>query len=126
MALCLVAVSIGFVTADDKPHPREKLDTAILEGIRLLEAKEYAAFLKAFVLPEELKQITESVSMEVFAQQFGERKAPRLLEVLKEVKGAKPAMDPQGAEATYELKEEIAGKKKITFIKSGKLWYIKN
>jgi hypothetical protein len=114
------------VAQDVKPESREALETAIPEGIRLLEAKEYKVFVEIFVPPADLKKIIEGSSLEEFAKKFGERKAPRLLEILKEIKGTKPSLDDNGTEATFSLKEEKDGKKSITFIKVDKYWYIKN
>lgn len=114
------------VAQDVKPESREALETAIPDGIRLLESKEYKAFVENFVPPADLKKIIEGTSLEEFAKNFGERKAPRLLEVLKEIKGTKPSLDDKGTKATFALKEEKHGKKSITFVKVAKLWYLKN
>ena len=117
---------IPVISQDVKPESREALETAIPEGIRLLEAKEYEAFVEIFVPPADLKKITEGTSLEKFAKRFGERKAPRLLEIFKEIKGTKPSLDDNGTKATFALKEEKDGKKAITFVKVDKYWYLKN
>ena len=117
---------IPVISQDVKPESREALETAIPEGIRLLEAKENEAFVEIFVPPADLKKITEGTSLEEFAKRFGERKAPRLLEIFKEIKGTKPSLDDNGTKATFALKEEKDGKKAITFVKVDKYWYLKN
>jgi hypothetical protein len=117
---------VGLAVADSDVDPREKLETAVPEGIRLLEAKDYSTFLKNFVPPDDLKKYTENSSFDEFAKQFGETKAPRLLQVMKAIKEVKPTVDPSGMKATYELQEPIAGKKTITWLKIDKHWYIKN
>jgi hypothetical protein len=126
----LIPIAFLFVSPafanDDEPEKREQLETAIPEGIRLLEAKEYELFLQSFVSPDELKDVTGGTSLAEFAKKFGERKAPRLLEVLKEIKDVKPVLDEAKAEATFAFKKEIGGKKSITFQKVDKYWYIKN
>jgi len=128
--LLISSLVFSFVTPlvaqDVKPESREILETSIPEGIRLLEAKEHKAFVEIFVPPADLKKITEGTSLEEFAKKFGERKAPRLLEILKEIKGTKPSLDDNGTKATFALKEEKNGKKSITFVKIDKYWYIKN
>jgi len=128
--LLISSLVMSFVTPavaqDVKPESREALETAIPEGIRLLEAKEYKVFVEIFVPPADLKRIVEGSSLEEFAKKFGERKAPRLLEILKEIKGTKPSLDESGTKATFALKEEKDGKKSITFVKVDKYWYIKN
>jgi hypothetical protein len=117
---------ISLATADSKADPREKLETAVPEGVRLLEAKDYSTFLKNFITPDDLKKITEKAALDEFSKQFGENKAPRLLQVLKSIRDAKPTLDPSGKKATYELKEPIDGKKTITWVKVDKHWYIQN
>ena len=112
--------------ADTKVDPREKLDTAVPEAIRLLEAKDYSTFLKNFIPPDDLKKVTEKATLDEFAKQFGENKGPRLLQVLKSIRDAKPTLDSSGKKATYELKEPIDRKKTITWVKVEKYWYIQN
>ena len=131
MQLIVMSVIAPFVVlpvfADDvKPDPRENLNTAIPEAIRLLEAKEYKAFLKSFVIPDDFKRITATKSLEEFAKAFGERKGLKLLKVCKVIKDAKPTLDDTGTKATFAIKEVLAGKKSITFVKVKKHWYIQN
>jgi hypothetical protein len=123
--LWLLAV-ISPAPDDSKVDPREKLDTAVPEAIRLLEAKDYPTFLKNFLPPDDLKKITEKVPLDEFSKQFGENKAPRLLLVLRSIRDAKPTLDPSGNKATYELKEPIDRKKTIGWVKVDKHWYIQN
>jgi hypothetical protein len=122
--LGLLVAFCGMVQADDKPDPREKVDTAIAEAIRLLEAKDYAGLLKNFVPPDDLKMMTATVTIDEAGKRFGEGKAPRLLKALKEAKTVKPTMDGSGNKATFTFKESIDGKKDIVFAKIGKYWYI--
>lgn len=123
---CALLLVVGAVVAEDKPDPREQLATAITEGIRLLEAKDYERFLQDFVPPEDFKRITQKRPLVEFAAGFGQEKATQLLEVLKEIKDAKPMLDEAGNKATFAINEEIAGKKTVTFRKVEKYWYIQN
>lgn len=120
-----VLATATLARADDKPDPRTKVDTAVAEAVRLLEAKDYATLLKKFVPPDELKRITENASIEEFATKFGETKAPRMLKAMKAAKGIEPTLSDDGSKATIKFKEPIDGKEKIEFIKVDKLWYIK-
>lgn len=61
-AVCGFTALTSTATAAPAADPRAKLDTAIDEGIRLLEDEEYVEFLKMFVPPDELKKITEKRS----------------------------------------------------------------
>lgn len=127
-ALMLSLAVCGLATSEDKADPREKLETIIPLGIKQLEAKDYAKFLKTFVLPEDYEQITKNVSAEEFAKKFGEDNAAKLLKILKAIKDAKPTLDKDGSEATYDIKKEdqVNGKATIVFVKKDKFWYVRN
>lgn len=114
------------VRAEDKPDPRENIDTAIPEAIRLLEKKDYEGMLKAFVAPKELEMITADKPLPDFAKTFGENNAERLLKVLTAIKGTTPTLSDDKTLATFELKEPVIGKHEIQFQKIDKYWYIKN
>lgn len=122
---CIVVCCSGLY-AEDKPDPRENLDTAIPEAIRLLEKKDYEGLLKGFVPPEVLEKITADKPLPDFAKSFGEKKAGKLLKVLSAVKGTMPTLSEDKALATFELKEPVEGKSDIKFQKIDKYWYIKN
>jgi hypothetical protein len=106
--------------------PNASLDTAIPNGIKLLEAKDYKSFLKAFVPPDVHAKMTAEKGEDAFVARFADGKAEKLLSVLKAIKDKKPTMTDQGKVAVYDLAEEIAGKKTIQFIQIGNAWYIKN
>ena len=122
-ALCVLHAPIR---AEDKSDPRENLDTAIPEAIRLLEKKDYEGLLKAFVAPVDFERITAKKPLPEFAKAFGEEKADKLLAVLNAVKGTAPTLSEDKALATFEFKEKINGKSDIKFQKIDKYWYIKN
>jgi hypothetical protein len=125
LGLCLVFSGMG-IGQEPKPDFREDLKTAIPEGIRMLEAKEYVAFLKAFVPPELLKKIVGDGKIEEFAEKFGKGKSATLLKVLSQVKDAEPEYNEDKTKALYKLKEVVDGKSKIEFSKQEKYWYIEN
>ena len=114
------------IAQEAKPDPRETLETAVPEGIRLLRAKEYKTFVESFVAPDDLKKITEKTPLEELLKEFIEQKAPKLLESLEEIKGTKPSLDSAGTKATFAFKKEIDGKNGIIFVKVGEFWYIMN
>ena len=120
---------VGFaplVTTQVKADPREKLETAIPEAIRLLEAKEYETFLKTFVVPDDFQKITKKMWLNEFATQFGKDKAADLLQVLKSVKGKKPTLDSKEKKATFKHKVKGVPKDSISFVKVENFWYIQN
>lgn len=110
--------------ADDKNEWREKVETAITGGIKLLEAKDYAGFLKAFVEPEMLGKFGDGI--DEFAKMFGEKKGPQLLGVLKKIKDMKPTMEQDGKVASFDVEIDGSSKKGIKFKKIDKYWYIIN
>lgn len=126
LALITCFAFAAVAPADEKPDPRESLKTAIPEGIRLLEAKEYATFIKRFATPDQVKKITEKQTIEEAADVFGKGKAEELLGVLKHVRDKEPAYNDEKTKATFEIDKEINDRGKIQFEKVGRLWYITN
>jgi hypothetical protein len=127
LLLCGCLLSVQTTRADeDKNAWREKVDTAIAGGIKLLEAKDYAGFLKAFVEPEMMEKFSKDGSIDEFAKMFGEKKGPQLLEVLKKIKYMKPTMEQDGKVASFDVEIEGTSKKGIKFRKIEKYWYIIN
>lgn len=124
--LCGCLLSVSTLRADDKDAWREKVDTAIAGGIKLLEAKDYAGFLKAFVEPEMMQKFSEGGSIDEFAKMFGEKKGPQLLGVMKKIKDMKPTMEKDGTIASFDVEIEGVSKKGIKFKKIDKYWYIIN
>ena len=112
-------------TATPAADPRERLETAIEEGIRLLDKKEYATFLSMFVAPDMLARRRDT--LEEFAAEFAGGKADRLLAVLKQIRTAKPTMNPESTQAIYELTPAPErGPSSLRWNKIGKFWYIAN
>lgn len=106
-----------------RPDPREKLDTAIAEGIRLLETKDYVKFLSTFVPPEVLA--ARGKSIEEFAAEFSQGRAVEALAALKYIQSSKPAMSADGTSAFYEISPPPErGPRSMTWSKIGKYWYI--
>lgn len=127
-AVFLVA-SIGFactvsLAEDVKPDPQEKLETAIPEGIRLLEAKEDAKFLKTFMAPEDFKK-NNPKKLDEFVKYFSEKEAVSVLKMLKAVRYVNPTFGNEGKLATYPLKEPIDNQNSISFKKVDKRWYLR-
>ena len=107
------------------PDPRERLETAIEEAIRLLDKKDYTTFLSMFVPPEALARRRDT--LEEFAAAFAGEKADRLLAALKQIRTATPAMSPEGTQATYQISPRPErGPDSLRWNKIGKFWYIAN
>src|SRR6476620_10429903 len=108
MKVSWVGVALLSVVASSAargPDPREKLETAIPEAVRLLEKKQYKEFLKKFLAPDDLKEATKEVTLDKLAEEFGKKKAAALLKAFKQLKGIKPTMETNGKKVTYRLKD---------------------
>lgn len=112
-------------TPTAKADPRENLDTAIAESIRLLEAKEHATFLKTFIEPEMLASRRDT--FEEFVASFAGERADRLLAMLKHTRTLKPVTSAEGTIATYQPDPNAGvGTRSLRWEKTGKYWYIAN
>jgi hypothetical protein len=128
VALLVLLIASPLVAAPAKPepaNPQEDLETAVPHGIKLLEGKKYADFLKLYAPPDFVKKLGDD-GIKKFADEFGKEKAAPLLNALKEIKGTKPALADDGKKATFKLKTKIAGRDSMTWYKNGKDWYISN
>jgi hypothetical protein len=126
LALCLSLLTSGWSMAADQADPQEKLETAIPEMIRLLEAKEHKQLIERFADPMKIAEISKRVGLEKIVEQFAAEKASVLLNVLKEVQKIKPTMNADGTEANYTFEKPIDGKRDFTMMQVDKRWYIKN
>ena len=119
-----LAPAVSLTTAD----PREDLDAFIPHAVSLLESKQYRKALEALIEPETLKGILEKEkkSLEEFAIWFGTEKAPRLLDMLRAIRGTKPELSDEGTKAIFRLEEPVNGRRSIRFMKTGKHWSVVN
>jgi hypothetical protein len=127
LAVTLIA-GIAQAADDTKSDPREKIETAVPEAIRLLEKKEHQTFLKQFIPPQTLEKLAKNpdFTLEKFAERFADKKADRLLEVLKQIEKVDPILEDDGKTAAFALAKPVGSKKSIKFKKIGKYWYIGN
>ena len=104
--------------------PREDPVTAIAEAIRLLEAEEYRTFVEQFVPPEALNTVVAMMTLDEFAQDFADKSAGKVLEILRMLRGRTPSLNADGTVATFTLGESIAGRDSFALVKIGRYWYI--
>lgn len=119
-------ISLSVISQEAKPVPRENVDTAVKEAIRLVEAKEIATFIMQFAHPDDLKKILKGKTIEELAEQFSAQKSANLLLALKDIDGKKPELSEDGTQAMFKVDLKTAPGGRIVFQKSGKLWYIRN
>jgi len=116
------------VAQQAQPHPQSRLETAIAEAIRLLEAKEYKTFLTKFMAPDDYKRITEAVAIDLLAEKFAGDRAEHFLKVLHYAKKQKPTLSEDGKLAVFNLDESLRlpNRDKLVFEQIDGLWYIRN
>lgn len=124
------ATSIIYVT----PYSYAKRDTALAslknsvsQAITMLETKDYVAFLRRFVRPQDMEHLLkECTTLEQCAEAFAEEKAGLLLQVLRKVKNGKPKMNRRENTATFTIPNIKEGKSKIIWEQVQGIWYIRN
>jgi hypothetical protein len=127
--LLLAAAAASAPAAEEaKTTPEDSVKAAIQDGIKLLEAKDYAAFLKKFVKPSDMESILKhEKSFDQFVKMFGRDKADDILKVLNQIKDTKPTFNKENTQAVFPVKD-IPGvsQKEITFTKVEDRWCIEN
>lgn len=130
--LILAVLATRFAGAEEKGKKAdEDLGQAILQGIAMLEAKEYEKFLERYVPPADKARMLEysappgrpAKSMKEIAQEFGKENGERLLAVLKFVKDQKPEFSEEGAKANFTPPKAVH---KVEFKKVDGKWYVSN
>lgn len=122
--ICLLFAAVSILRAEEKPDPREKLDTTIAETIRLIEAKDTVALIKFVLPPKELQRKLDKNTIDAVAKEI-EPNLPGALKMLKQIQGTKPRMNKDETQAVYEFPEAVEGLKEVKFFKEEKFWYIK-
>lgn len=109
-------------------NPRQQLDSAIAEAIRILETGDHIQFVKTFLYPADLQSMLQDGSMDELVADFSDQFAERLLETLKTVRTQHPVISGTENEAiaTFMLEPPVGGNAIIEFAKVGGYWYIKD
>ena len=74
--------------------------------------------------PDSLTKATERNSFDELVVHFRDKKADRLLQVLKAAKNVEPVIDSSEKTAVFHLQEEVGGLKEIALKQFGLRWYI--
>lgn len=113
--------------AEEKPGERlVALRAAIDSCIAMLEAKEYVAFLKRVIHPDDRERYAEKNGYEELAKEFAGEKADVLLRVLKYVRTRTPKFTESETVATFKLKKRMAPRGTIVFGAVDGVWYLNN
>jgi hypothetical protein len=127
--LLIAVISTGpFQVADRMPDPRREPATAIAACARLLEAKEYVGFVKTCFRPAELQELSAKYGTEeAVAQEFEKSGGPaKLLDVLKAASTVTPVMNAAGTRADYRFEKPVAGANRLSLVKIGELWFLRD
>jgi hypothetical protein len=122
-------VSTGLLqTPAQAADPRREPATAIAEGIRLLEAKDYVTFVKTCFRPSEVEELTKKFgTVEDVAKALEKAGKPaQLLEVLKAASTLTPTLNATGTRADYKFEKPVAGANRLSLAKVGDLWYLRD
>ncbi len=124
-AMIAIVVLAPFVQVAQTSNPRTQPETAVKEGIRLLEAGKHAEFLKTFARPSEVEELVAKRSIEELAAEFGEKRAPDLLAALRAASTMKPTMSAEGTRAEYSFEKPFGRERRISMVKIGEFWYLR-
>ncbi|HJZ93970.1 MAG TPA: hypothetical protein VKE40_24055 [Gemmataceae bacterium] len=123
--LAIGAVLAGAVLADDKKDPRRTPEGALAEARRLLEAKEYEQFLRAFLPPDEAAvELATPEKAKTFLKKWVAEMAEEVLLDLQAVKEVRPVVEADGTRARFEGKGKGGEKVTVRFKKAGDFWYL--
>ncbi|MEW5983254.1 MAG: hypothetical protein AB1806_12915 [Acidobacteriota bacterium] len=120
-------MSVGLTFPQIAPgfDPREQVETAIGEAVRLLESKDYRAFLLQFAPPDQVKaRGGAQAALEAWVELFSAQ-ADHVLAAFTHARTRTPTYDAAGTTATFLLKGEI-GPPSLRMVKIGKYWYLGN
>ncbi len=112
-------------TAGADPH--SDIKTLVPEVLRLLEAKDYAGFLKMTTPPSQLASLP--VPLDQMASMLSSipgaaDELNNLVQALNQIKDKTPTLDDTGNKATFPLDPPIGDHKDISFVKEKGLWYL--
>jgi hypothetical protein len=115
-------------SATQPADPRREPASAIKEAIRLLEARDYAAFVKTCMRPSELEEmLVKHKTVEEVAKEFAQSdRAARMLDVLKAASTMTPVMNADGTRANYTFEKPVGGAKRLSLAKVDGLWYLRD
>jgi hypothetical protein len=100
---------------------------SIREMVRLLERKEYEAFLDRFLAPDDKAQMLRQTTLQNAAQRFGEAKAPDLLAILRSLRAKIPRYTSDGESAAFTFETGTPPvRQEIRFQRIKGAWYLRN
>jgi hypothetical protein len=120
-----IVVLAPLVQTVQTSNPRTQPESAVKEGIRLLEASKYAEFLKTFARPSEVEEMVAKRPMDELAAEFGEKRAPDLLAALRAAATMKPTISAEGTRAEYSFEKPFGRERRISMVKIGEFWYFR-
>jgi len=104
--------------------PRQSLDTAIPEAIRLLQAQDLVGFYNEFVQPEKPNVSAGQFDALVRQTPNFQQKIDELVQMLQSLQGLTPELDDSGKKATFKgIKQSNGVSIDMNFSKRDGLWY---
>jgi hypothetical protein len=114
--------------ATPKPSPRENVESTVVEGLRLLESKDYRTFLQEYFPPDWVKaKMAEPGGLNAWVDGWVANSLGNVQRHLKQASTVKPTYDEAKTTAIFRLtiqegKESFV--KNYKMVKVGRYWYI--
>lgn len=99
------------------------LATTIDAMIALIQAKKYEDLIRLMAHPADLASLEKEGGVSKVAEEFGKRKATRLLALLHAVRQQRPALEEKGAKASFTIP---GAPRPIVFQRIDGKWYMRN
>jgi hypothetical protein len=127
--LCSVFVlTLASFAARGQESATREPDLLLVDGIRLLERKQTAAFLKAYTLPDDYSALVKKFgSADALTAAFErENRHTTILAALHAAVKAQPTLSVDGTRATYPFDTVIRGERRLSLQKVAGKWYIRD
>lgn len=126
----------AFLVFTPRPTSGQQADPAVTKavtdvldnGIRLLEAKDYAGFLRTCLRPSEVEELVEQFeTIEKAGEAYAQTDRPAgTLAALKAARAMTPAFTQEGMRAEFAFAQPIGGERRLQLQKIDGRWYLRD
>jgi len=124
-SLMLGSILLAPAQARTDDDPRAELEGAVRLGIKLLEKKEYVAFIQRFMDPESLEELVSKTPLERLAKDELDYRRDRWIAEFKLYLGKTARLEVRERSASFYAIDEKGKEVRLAFTKHGDKWYIK-
>ena len=123
----VAAIFMGFLhtTSGQQVDPRRDPASALTDAVRLLERKDYAAFIRTSISPGDLDGAVKKFGSfdNVVLELSRSGRFPMILMAFQAALKTAPTFNPEGTRANYAFDVPIDGERRLQLRKVGDLWY---